>query len=153
MSRPGQLCCPTGATAGSISTAPSMACSGRRYKAKSLRLSKNCTSRKENTFSSLPLEGKVPSANTGRMRWNSCVFDGNSKVVTIGAAIVSRETWVTGCWSAKCGEYPLSGAARQLSPKGRAHEKLPHPLAPLPKGSWRRSRLRGSSYICTSSEP
>ena len=36
---------------------------------------------------SLPLEGKVPSAHTGRMRWKSCVFDGSGKVAPVGAAI------------------------------------------------------------------
>ena len=33
------------------------------------------------------LEGKVPSAHTGRMRWKSCVFDGSGKVAPVGAAI------------------------------------------------------------------
>ena len=33
-----------------------------------------------NTFSSLPLEGKVPSAHTGRMRWKCCVSAGSGKV-------------------------------------------------------------------------
>ena len=42
-----------------------------------MRLSKNHMSKKGNAFSSLPLEGKVPSAHTGRMRWKSCVFDGS----------------------------------------------------------------------------
>ena len=35
------------------------------------------TVRKKIAFSSLPLEGKTPSAHTGRMRWKACVFDGN----------------------------------------------------------------------------
>ena len=35
---------------------------------------KNHSARKETAFSSLPLEGKVPSAHTGRMRWKSCNF-------------------------------------------------------------------------------
>ena len=33
------------------------------------------------------LEGKVPSAHTGRMRWKSCVFDESGKVAPVGAAI------------------------------------------------------------------
>ena len=43
-----------------------------------LRLSKKHSAGKENAFSSLPLEGKVPSAHTGRMRWKSCFFDESS---------------------------------------------------------------------------
>ena len=57
------------------------------------RLPKNHDARAQ--IESLPLEGKVPSAHTGRMRWKSCVFDGSGKVAPVGASIVSRETWVT----------------------------------------------------------
>ena len=37
-------------------------------------LSKKQNARKENASTSLPLEGKVPSAHTGRMRWKSCIL-------------------------------------------------------------------------------
>ena len=40
-------------------------------------------------FKSLPLEGKVPSANTGRMRWKSCIFDGKFFFLPVPAATSS----------------------------------------------------------------
>ena len=48
-----------------------------------VRLSKNHTARIVNAFVSLPLEGKVPSAHTGRMRWKSCVYVGTFCFFTV----------------------------------------------------------------------
>ena len=62
------------------------------------RLSKAHRVRKKNAFSSLPLEGKVPSAHTGRMRWKACVFAGSGKVAPVGAAI-GRPPVGSGCIS------------------------------------------------------
>ena len=68
-----------------------------------LSLSKNHMPRIENAFSSLPLEGKVPSAHTGRMRWKCCVSAGSSKDATVGAAI-GRPPFLNGFpfWDVQC---------------------------------------------------
>ena len=80
------------------------------------RLPKNHDARAQ--IESLPLEGKVPSAHTGRMRWKSCVFDGSSCFFPVftchlisqpaAASFPSRGS----LWSGACGHRALQAVKR-----------------------------------------